>query len=178
MMGEVKDIRKRKIIVRTLINNRLGTKRDNGSGNKSQHIHEKYQQYVYDSFDAFCLHKRQLVLNLFQLNEHFKELKALIIDDSNLISDDLRRLFPNVSKIIIYATKRNGKKSQKFDISKFLQRIPTDINGLIVIVKATRHQWNQKKESWLLEKFKALKMELTQTKDDQNLIEDCLIIQC
>ena len=143
--------------------------------------------YIDECFAAFCEHRYQLVINLFQLNQNFKGFKDLMIGEDNLIRGDLWTLFENMKKMIIYTTKHNGKKSEKFDILEFLKSVPTDIDGLSVIVKATRYRWKQQMESWLLMQYQVLdstqfemfpfKIEMIQTRDDQNLIEDCLIIE-
>ena len=130
-----------------------------------------------------------MVLNLFQLNQNFKKLKGLIIDDDNLINEDLWRLFGNVTRMIMYTTKHNGKTEEKFNVLQFLQRITRDIYGLTVIVKATRYRWRQMEDSWLLKEYKNLdqfefkkfdfnNIKMSQTLDDQQLIEDCLVIHC
>ena len=145
------------------------------------------RDYIDECFAAFCEHKHQLVINLFQLDQNFRGLKDLIIDENNLIRGDLWTLFRNIKKMKIYTTKHNGKKSVRFDVLEFLKSVPMDIDGLTVIVKATRYQWKQQMESWLLMQYKVLnttelvsfpfELDMIQTRDDQNLIEDCLIIR-
>ena len=76
-----------------------------------------------------------------------------MIDDKKLIKDDSWRLFRNVQKLIVHTTKHNRRKPQRFDLLKFVVRLPTDIHGFSVMVKSTRNWREQDQASWLLEEY-------------------------
>ena len=179
-----------KVLISTLIEYKLHRVRGELMGKWDR-------QYIENVFDAFCEHKRQIVLNLYQLNTYFHALKDLVIytrkngqivyGKNNIFRGYLFELFRHIKRVIIYTTKHNGlpKYNQTFDLCQLFLSIPLDIYKLEVIIKATRYRWKQEEPTWLFKKYNEIKQELNkfplemrmlQTKDHEGLIEDCLKI--
>eukprot|EP01084_Bolivina_argentea_P306433 529518_1 len=147
-----------------------------------------FPKYINEVFEAFTSHQTQIVINLYQIHNHFGQLKQLIL------RNNMFKLFRNVTHIIIYTTKHDGTEPYELNISEMLLSIDLllqhdTIKLREIIVKATRDdRWKkQTKPSWLFKQYKKQKTdiksltrydaELIETEDDEGLTEDCLVIK-
>eukprot|EP01084_Bolivina_argentea_P011578 21636_1 len=151
-------------------------------------------KYIINVFGSFVRHHTQIVINLYQLHEHFGKMKDLIIysgnEKTNLLKNQIFTLFKNIQNITIYTTKHNGQESHQINLFKFLTIMDSlygsSTKTFTVTIKATRDEWAQNTHSWLFERYKLLRqsgldlkrctLKLVQTNDDEKIIEDCLII--
>eukprot|EP01084_Bolivina_argentea_P141602 248810_1 len=152
----------------------------------------KYVQYIRDTFDVFTDHRTLIVLNLYELNNHFSELKNLLIDNGNLFHPNIFNLFSNVNHIIIYSTNHDGKQQYDINLLELLSIIDKPIvlkkDRFRITLKATRKRWNQKQKTWLCTHFNEVESKLynknysfilKETKNNEKMpvIEDCLLLE-
>eukprot|EP01084_Bolivina_argentea_P226785 383034_1 len=85
------------------------------SWKRGQSFSQKLDQYVYQTFDAFLKHKKQIVIDLYQLGEaKTKDMIDLILyslekgtkersydDKTNLLRSETIGIFTNVKKVVI-----------------------------------------------------------------------------
>ena len=73
----------------------------------------KYPKYIYDTFECFCMHKTQIILHLFALEDMNEGLRDLILyglerskrsrmigDKTNLFRKEILDIFENVNSLI------------------------------------------------------------------------------
>ena len=139
------------IIIQNLMNDFLG-----------KPTTETFDDYIYSTFKCFAQHKKQIVLDLHQLNNWAdkkmtdlimypldkvnlhkgeKEKKRDICDFVNLFRSEILRIFKNTKTVIIISTERDGWWSYSLSLSLLLSIIePTSLNK--VIVKAVTYKGN------------------------------------
>jgi len=148
------------IIIGNLINNILG-----------KPTTETFDEYIYSTFQCFCQHKKQIILDLYQLDKcadkkmsHFKmtdlimnslnvrpsyeEKKRDIGDLSNIFRKELLDIFKNVKSIIIITTHPFGNTSYSLSLSVLLSLIDSISFLDKVIVKAVSYKKN-KDNNWI-----------------------------
>eukprot|EP01084_Bolivina_argentea_P218959 371456_1 len=162
---------------------------------------KQYPQYIIDTFTAFTNYTKQIVVNLYQINKYFNELKSLIIYDDqsqrrNMFKEILFQLFKNVNHIIIYSTSLGFSNNDEYkeyplELLLLLNTICSSdkfiSKNFQITIKAT-HDFSKAtvRKSWIFEavsdyvkskfKEKKLNLELTQTFGASNKNEDWLII--
>eukprot|EP01084_Bolivina_argentea_P306203 529078_1 len=128
-----------------------------------------YAKYINNTFTAFTNHKKQLVLNLHDIqNNKFKKLQKLILNSSQnkgiVLKKIIFRLFPNVNRIIIYSAffnKNNYRYHQHpLDLSLLLHIVNESLRfiqkDMQIIIKATQRygQWQKwKSRSWICDAY-------------------------
>eukprot|EP01083_Nonionella_stella_P031374 85915_1 len=111
---------------------------------------KSYDEYVHDTFHAFCIKKTQIIVNINQLDWYFRDhdlYKLMMCDgdntDGDTMADDsigaryssnskhdntkrnilnakMFKLFENATEFTIYTTDRKGLTSYSFDLELFL----------------------------------------------------------
>eukprot|EP01084_Bolivina_argentea_P261712 442398_1 len=94
-----------------------------------QNAHKKYPQYIYDTFDCFSKHKKQIRLHLRWSTEMNKDMKNLVmhdieestkererLDTTNLFRKTILDIFENVKSIRIHCTNEMGKYGYSFSL--------------------------------------------------------------
>eukprot|EP01084_Bolivina_argentea_P047659 87841_1 len=163
-----------------------------------------FDQYIISTWDLFKRNKKQIVVNLDYLDEHFKEIYDLIIvcgvhhqyrmkDRSNLVNVCVLEIFENVTHLIIYTTgySYGFHRVYAFDLLYFLSTLG-DISSIQQItIKAVReYKYGKYQPSWIYllsstkwssiqsaYNEKQLKIHYTKSKNHKGEIEDCFIIE-
>ena len=145
------------IIIGNLLNNFFGKPRT-----------ETFDEYIYSTFQCFCQHKNQIILDLYQLDKnadkrmtdlimnssdkvnlyHNEEKKRVFGDLSNMFRTELLGMFKNVKTMIMITTSSDGQYSYSFSLSVLLSL--TDSISFLdkVIVKAVIYGSN-KDNNWI-----------------------------
>merc|ERR1712228_821348 len=117
--------------------------------------------FICDCFQAFTQNKKQIILNLYYLNEYCderindllfysldkrsynEEIKREDVDQDNLIRLDMLSLFPNIKTLIIQSTDYDGEHSFSFSLMALLNVISQCyVNEIIIKSKESYDGYN------------------------------------
>ena len=164
------------IIISNLLNNILG-----------KPTTETFDEYIYSTFQCFCQHKKQIILDLYQLDIWAdKKMTDLIMnpldrryyneekkrnhgDLSNIVRKEILGLFKNVKTIIIITT-ADGWYSYSLSLSVLLSLVDAIPFLDKVIVKAVTYEdWDSKKEyNWIYSLWSSSSETIKQEYDAKN----------
>eukprot|EP01084_Bolivina_argentea_P285522 489646_1 len=113
-----------------------------------QNLNKKYPQYIYDTFDCFSKHKKQIIFNLRYLNQMNKDMISLVmhdieestkererLDTTNLFRKTILDIFENVKSIRIKCTDQHGGYDYSFSLLSLLTLIESyGIQQVIIVV--------------------------------------------
>jgi len=134
------------IIISNLLNNILG-----------KPTTETFDEYIYSTFQCFCQHKKQIILDLFQLDRYadkrmtdlimnsldkrdpYKEKKRDNGDLSNMFHKELLGIFKNIKSLIIITTSSRGVASYSLSLLSLIDSISFLDK---VIIKAVSYGWS------------------------------------
>merc|ERR1712228_360626 len=153
--------------------------------------------FICDCFQAFTQNKKQIIFDLYRLNDygdkrindllfysldgrdHNKEIKRNDDDQTNLIRLELLSLFPNIKTLIIQSTSSTGLFSFSFSLMALLNVI-SQCNVNQIIIKSVEYDgYNWIKNLWksdeqILKKEYAAKgyeIEMKKEKEKYNTVE-------
>merc|ERR1712228_1081907 len=123
--------------------------------------------FICDCFQAFTQNKKQIIFDLYYLNEdgdkrsnnllfhsldkreYNKEIKRKDVDQSNSVRLELLSLFPNIKALIIQSTDGIGSVSFSFSLMGFLNVISQcNVNEIIIKSTETDDGFNWIKSLW------------------------------
>ena len=127
-----------------------------------------FDPFIHDTFHLFCIKKKQIIINMNQLDWYFKEygLSQIIVGHieedgdakkkkQNIVNVNIFELFENAKKVIIYSTDKRGMTSYSFSLKSFLTLINSSVRWKEVIIKGI---WDQddvhkykEQRSWIFE---------------------------
>ena len=119
----------------------------------------KFDQYVNKTFALFCKDKRQIVLNLHQIELHFEKFRYLVfMEHSNLFTDVLFKLFKNLNAITIITTNRIPYVEYCFALQALGRLLESELvsDDIRVIVKAdcdALYDYDTYNRSWISEEL-------------------------
>merc|ERR1711933_164998 len=120
------------IIINELFNNILGKSRT-----------KTFDEYIYSTFHSFCQHKKQIILDLYQLDnfadekvtdfimnsldgvniKYDEEKKRYDGDLSNIFRKDILGIFKNIKSLIIITTSETGYSSYSLSLLSLIDSI-------------------------------------------------------
>eukprot|EP01084_Bolivina_argentea_P300022 517223_1 len=141
----------------------------------------KYPKYINDTFSAFTNHKRQLIINLHDINtDKFKNMWKLIMNSSKnkstLLKHVIFHLFPNVNRIVIYSALFDNSKNNyvyyeyQFNLLSLFDMISDSVpfmqHDIEIVIKATHaygknYKW--KRSSWICSEMFRMSQSIDET---------------
>eukprot|EP01083_Nonionella_stella_P101748 288722_1 len=127
------------------------------SGSKKD---ERIDQYIYDSFEGYLKHKKQIILDLYYLYDYADQnILDLIMypleqgeeardddDKTNLLREETVEVFKSTKKVFIMSTEWDGESQYPLSPSGLLCLVK-QTSWEQITVKAVKRRWN--KDSWI-----------------------------
>lgn len=143
----------------------------------NEQTEKTFDEYIHSVFSSFCIHKKQIILNLHNLYEADKTIRSLFMfkmerrrcwretvrgngDFSNLFRAETFRMFTNLKTMIIQTSsfKSDGLWSYSLSMTELLRSIES-LSLDQVIVKAVDYDKNWIKSLWTEENEKRIQKE-------------------
>eukprot|EP01083_Nonionella_stella_P281162 956667_1 len=150
-----------RLVLSSLIKWKLGEKDIDG----------KIDQYMLNTFNAFCQHKRHIVLHYFDLynkndavlvNTIFYRMeKGLVAENNNIFRKELFTMFQNITNIEIYTTSYIGSYPRKFSFDSLLTVIENERWSRIQVKAVKSRDGNS--SSWIGDLWRETSEKLQQT---------------
>eukprot|EP01084_Bolivina_argentea_P248814 416283_1 len=115
-----------------------------------EHLQRKCPQYIYDTFDCFCKHKKQISLNLKQLRKMNKNITDLVMnnieksakvreisDKTNLFRKQMLDLFENVTNLTIVCWNQSGDIYHDRDIFHDPYSYSLSLSTLLTLIESS-----------------------------------------
>ena len=131
-----------------------------------------YDQYIMDTWNMFILSKKTLIINMHQIYErcpkilrhelfYKMQIRDSIRHKSNILKVKILNIFPNINKLIIYASCDYGLyRSYSFKIDLFIDLVLRQWNNQNKIKCIIAGRWAERYlKSWLFNSLSSVKIE-------------------
>merc|ERR1712013_105647 len=124
----------------------------------------KFGAYVNRTFEAFCTQRRRVRVSLPELHSAFERMKHFVLEtrtryDSNLLTNVVLRLFPNLRVVEVLSSRRIPFLECPFSLPSFARLLASDFasaNGLTLKVMAhwkSAYIQHRDAKSWLFAEY-------------------------